>query len=321
MKHKITYAVSYTLWYLLSLLPFWLLYALSDAFCFLMARVVKYRHKVIWKNISESFPDKDEAWIRRTEMAFYHWFCDYFVETVKLMTMSPAQLKRRMTFSGTETMSQILTGGQSCSVFLGHYGNWEWITSLPYWVPEGVQCLELYHPLENEAMDHLFRYVRERQNALCIPVAESLRKLVAYSRDSKAIVVGWIADQRPFWNNIHHWLPFLHHDTPVFTGAERIIKHMNHACFYAHVTRKSRGHYNCEFQLMTREPKTVAGYGLTDDYFRRLEQDITSDPAIYLWSHKRWKRTHEEFNIRYDEKTGRVDLRPLDVIKREKGLI
>lgn len=321
MMKKISYALAYTLWYLLSLLPFRVLYMISDGLYFLLSTVVRYRHKVIYSNIRESFPEKDDAWVRKTERRFYHWFTDYFVETIKLMNMSPAQLRKHMRFEGTDEMGKILSSGQSCSVYLGHYGQWEWITSLPYWVPEGVQCLELYHPLENKAMDKLFLHVREKQNALCIPVNESLRKLVGYSRNNKAVVVGWIADQGPFWNNIHHWLDFLHHDTAVMTGAERIIRHLNHAVFYANVRREKRGYYVCRMELMTRKPKKMKEFELTDDYFRLLEASILLDPSIYLWSHKRWKRTHEEYNIRFDKATGRVDLRPLDVIKKEKGLI
>ncbi|RKW58728.1 MAG: acetyltransferase, partial [Prevotella sp.] len=32
----------------------------------------------------------------------------------------------------------------------------------------------------------------------------------------------------------------------------------------------------------------------------------------------RWKRTREEFNLRYDETTGRVDLGDIEDIKRRK---
>ena len=59
---------------------------------------------------------------------------------------------------------------------------------------------------------------------------------------------------------------------------------------------------------------------MTDEYFRRLEASIRRDPACYLWSHNRWKRTREEFNLRYDEATGRVDIiSSVEELKRKKG--
>ena len=95
------------------------------------------------------------------------------------MTMSPNTLRKRMKFTGMEKFNEVLKNGGSCAVYLGHYCNWEWITSIPYWIPNNVQCCELYHPLENETIDKLFKEVREKQNALCIPMQESLRKIIA----------------------------------------------------------------------------------------------------------------------------------------------
>lgn len=315
------YGLLYGLWYILSLLPMRVLYILSDFLWFLVARVVRYRHGVIWKNLSESFPEKVEAELKRIEDDFYRSFCDYIVETVKLMSMSEKQLRRRMQFSGLEAVGQCFDRGQSVAVYLGHLFNWEWITSLPYWVPANVQCCELYHPLENNTFDRLFKAVREKQQALCITMSDSLRRIMEYKRERQTIIVGYIADQAPFWNNIHHWVDFLHHDTPVFTGAERIAKHTGQACFYGYIRKVSRGHYVCDMQPLETNPKSVPDYGITDEYFRRLEANIREYPGIYLWSHRRWKRTHEEYNIRYNPENGRVDLRDIETIKREKGLI
>lgn len=317
---KLLYYLAYGLWYLASLLPLRVLYVLSDCFYLLLCHVVRYRHSVIWRNISTSFPEKSPREWRRIEKDFYHWLCDYFVETIKLMTMSRKQLMRRMRFTGTEEVNRLVEKGQSVAIYLGHYGQWEWITSLPFWVSEKCQCCEIYHPLENPEFDRLFRTVREKRNALCIPMAETLRRVVEYRSKHTPIILGYIADQVPFWNNIHHWLTFLNHDTAVLTGSERIARKMNQAVVYGDVRRVCRGYYECDLQIITDAPASYPEFRLTDIYFQRLEASIRRDPSLYLWSHNRWKRTHEEFNIRFDPSTGRVDLRPLEVIKREKGL-
>ena len=314
----IAYALSYTFWYTMSLLPMSLLYVFSDCLYLLVGKVVKYRHKVIWKNLKDSFPEKDEAELQRIEREFYHYFCDYLVETIKLLNMSKRELRQRMVFTGIEEMNELLENGVSCAVYLGHYGNWELITSLPLWVSEKAQCCQVYHPLQNERFDKLFKSVREKHHALCIPMAETLRQVVSYRQKKQPIVIGYIADQAPFWNNIHHWVDFLNHDTPVLTGSERIIKKTGQAVFYGDVSRVRRGYYQCDFKLITTEPAKYNDWEITDKYFQLLEETIRRQPELYLWSHKRWKRTREEFNLRYDEKTGRVSLEPLDEIIRKK---
>jgi KDO2-lipid IV(A) lauroyltransferase len=318
---RLLYYVIYSLWFLLSLLPLRIHYMLSDLLYLIIYRLIHYRVAVVRKNIQESFPEKDADEQLAIERGFYHWFCDYLAESVKLLTMSRSQMRRRMVFKGTDVVDEVVRNGQSCAVYLGHYCNWEWITSLPLWVTPEAQCGQIYHVLENQEFDKLFLKLRQRWGAVCIPMAETLRRLIQYRQANQPVVIGYIGDQVPFWNNIHHWCQFLNHDTPVLTGTERLARQTGQAAFYLDVRRLRRGYYEAEFKLITREPKQLAEFELTDIYFRMLEESIRRDPACYLWSHNRWKRTREEFNLRYDSDTGRVDIiSSVEELKKKKGL-
>ena len=318
---RLLYYVIYSLWFLLSLLPLRIHYMLSDLLYLIIYRLIHYRVAVVRKNIQESFPEKDADEQLAIERGFYHWFCDYLAESVKLLTMSRSQMRRRMVFKGTDVVDEVVRNGQSCAVYLGHYCNWEWITSLPLWVTPEAQCGQIYHVLENQEFDKLFLKLRQRWGAVCIPMAETLRRLIQYRQANQPVVIGYIGDQGPFWNNIHHWCQFLNHDTPVLTGTERLARQTGQAAFYLDVRRLRRGYYEAEFKLITREPKQLAEFELTDIYFRMLEESIRRDPACYLWSHNRWKRTREEFNLRYDSDTGRVDIiSSVEELKKKKGL-
>ena len=318
---KLKYYLVCGVLYPCSLLPLWVLYLLSDFIFVIIYRVMGYRIKIVRKNLLSSFPDNTEQELRRIERDFYHWFCDYLVEAIKLLTISKKQLRRRMVFKGTELVDQVVQEGQSCAVYLGHYCNLEWITSLPLWVTEKAQCGQIYHPLENSEFDRLFKNLRQRFGAQSVPMAETLRFLVKSKRENRPVVIGYISDQIPFWNNIHHWKMFLSQDTPVLTGTERLARQTGHAVFYMDVRRPKRGYYEAEFRLITREPQKMQEFELTDIYFDMLEETIRRTPQFWLWTHNRWKRTHEEFNLRYDEATGRVDITSfIEDIKRRKGL-
>ena len=318
---KILYYLTYAVLWLFSLLPMWVHYLISDGIYVIVYHLVGYRKKLVRKNLSDSFPEKSEAEIIRIEKDFYRWFCDYFVETIKLLTISRQELRRRMVFKGAELVNKLTENGQSCAVYLGHYCNWEWITSLPLWVTPKAQCGQIYHVLENSEFDKLFLKLRQRMGAVCLPMAETLRKLAEYRQQRQPVVIGYISDQVPFWNNIHHWCPFLNHDTPVLTGTERLARSAGHAVFYIDVERPKRGYYVAEFKLIARDPKQTEDYQLTDAYFTLLEASIRRAPQFWLWTHNRWKRTHEEFNLRYDAETGRLDLGPLEDLKKKKGLL
>ena len=123
----IAYYLLYAVWFAFSLLPFCVLYVISDFLYLITYYVVKYRRRVIRQNIKSSFPEKSDIELRSIEKGFYHWFCDYLVETIKLMTMSKQQLMKHLVFTGTEIIDHYVAQGRSCGVYLGHYGQWEWI--------------------------------------------------------------------------------------------------------------------------------------------------------------------------------------------------
>ena len=293
-------------WYMLSLLPFWVHYLLSDLLYLLAYKIIGYRKKVVRSNLATSFPEKTQEELLQIEKGFYHFLGDYLAESVKLISISKKNLKKRLVFKGQETVERCVNDGQSCAVYLGHYCNWEWITSLPLWVTPKAQCGQIYHPLENKVFDRVFLRLRQRMGAVCIPMQDTLRKILEYRQQGQPVVIGYISDQKPQWVNIHHWVDFLHHDTPVLTGTERIARKVKHAVFYMDVRRIRRGYYEAEFRLITREPQQMPEYRLTDVYYEMLEASIRRAPEFWLWSHKRWARTREEFNERFEVIDGKV---------------
>lgn len=294
---RIMYYILFSMWYLLSLLPLCILYVFSDLLYYPLYYLFRYRRKVVRTNLNNSFPEKDKKEIVQIEKKFYHFFCDYIMETIKLLSMSKKQLKRRMTFGGIEEIVQKMAAENKtfCFVYLGHYCNWEWIASLPYWVPEDVLCGQIYHPLYNKAMDHLFLRLRNQFGGECIAMKETLRRIIELKRSKQKTIIGFISDQAPKWNSIHHWAPFFHRETPVFIGTERIGKQVDALIYYADVKRLKRGCYHCEFKQLAEQAKSVPDYGLTDLYTQLLEKMISDNPSYWLWSHKRWKRTKEEW--------------------------
>lgn len=300
---KITYYIAYALWYLLSLLPLWLLYFVSDLLFFPTYYLARYRRKIVRRNLTGSFPEKDLKEIVRIEKRFYHFFCDYIVETIKLFSMSEEQMKRRMVFKGVDHIVSAMAKEDKnfCFVYLGHYCNWEWIASLPYWCPDDVKCGQIYHPLYNKAFDRLFLRLRNQFGGECIAMKETLRRIIEMKRAKQKCIIGFISDQAPKWNSIHHWCDFLHRETPVFIGTERIGKQVDALIYYADVKRTRRGYYLCEFKPLTHRPKEVPDYELTDRFTHLLEEMIKERPDFWLWSHKRWKRTKEEWIRRQQE--------------------
>ena len=308
--NNIAFWLIYGTWYGLSMMPLWLHYVFSDIMFVVVAYVLRYRHRVISKNLRNAYPDKSDEELKKLRMQFYRHFCDILVETVKYTSISDKHIMRRMTFKGSEKVAEILNSGQSIALLLGHYGNWEWVSSLVLWVhpliQNGTVMGQIYHPLENEVINRVVLKTRGRMGSDSVSMKETLRWILGNKRDGRPTILGYINDQVPTWHNIHHWLTFLNQETPVFTGIERIVHKFNQAVVYLDVQRVKRGHYECRLQVVTRDPSTMGEYELTDTYFRLMEQTINRAPQYWLGSHNRWKRTRAEFDRRFKVVDGRV---------------
>ena len=174
---KFVYHILFFLLYLLSLLPMRLLYLLSDGLFFPLFHIVKYRRKVVEKQLDECFPEKSMQERRAIERQFYHFFCDYLVEVIKLFSISKKEMMRRMKFVGIEQVREELKDKKFCFLYLGHYCNWEYIASLSYWLPE-IHCGQIYHRIYNQAFDELFLKLRGQFGGESILMKDTLRRIL-----------------------------------------------------------------------------------------------------------------------------------------------
>ena len=274
-------------------LPLRVLFILSDLLYLLVYHVVRYRRHIVRKNLQNSFPHESEHYRRRIERRFYRHFCDYFFETIKLLHISDRQMRRRMQFVDAELLESVLNSGRSVIMMLGHYGNWEYISSISLWVDTpNARLGQIYRPLKNKWFDRLFLEIRSRFGLTCIPKANTLRDLLSVRASGRQSGTGFIADQTPSPANIHHWITFLNQDTPVLTGGETIAKKLDMAVMYFDVEKIKRGYYRATIKKIELDPRSCLDFEITDRYMALMEETIRRAPEYWLWTHNRWKHRH-----------------------------
>ena len=284
----------------LSLLPFPVLYALSD-FLSLFVRQF-YRKQIVRENLRSAFPEKSDKELRDIERKFYHQFCDLFVEDIKMLSMSKEEMMRRMTFSGLDEAKKRHEAGQKFHfLYLSHFGNWEWIASINYHMQPWCTSAQIYHHIYDHFMNRFFLELRGQYGGINIEMKETFRRILQLRREDKNYVIGFISDQQPKWSSIHHFVPFLNHDTAVFIGAEHIARKVDAFMMYGRMSRPKRGYYHLDIIPMEDHLASVPENTLTNRYFEMLEADIKAHPEMWLWTHKRWSRTKEEWIQRQAE--------------------
>ena len=298
------YHIVYGFVYTLSLLPLRALYCISDMLYPIVRFIIRYRREVVEKNLIMAFPDMTRKERKEIERKFYHCFCDYFFETIKLLSISEKKLAKHLEYIGGELFDETFERGQNAALMFGHYCNWEWTATIGMCSKRRNEVMfgAVYHKLKSKIADRLFIKIRKAHGATPVKKSRILRYLMRIKQENRRALFGYISDQSPKWQNIHLWIKFLNNDTPVFTGGERIMRKFNDSVFYLDMKRPKRGKYVFTIQPMFINAKETEEFEITREYFRRLEVNINEHPEFYLWSHNRWKRTKEEYDKRMANK-------------------
>lgn len=282
-----------------SLLPLRVLYIFADVCYYINYYIIKYRRNVVRKNLCNAFPEKDIAEIVQIEKRYYRHLCDLFVEMYRMWHMPEKTIRRRCFFKNPEVIRHYLDQGKSVIGVLGHYGNWEWMASYSLWLPADVDFFMLYKPLHEKLFDRLMYKIRSRFRAKPVPMNDILRYILKNRQAGRLFLAGFIGDQTPNRDNLNFWMDFLHQETPVLTGTEKIARKFNLPVISLRMRKVKRGYYEVEFYDLCAEPNKLAPGELTVMHTRMLEKYIQEEPELWLWSHKRWK--HRRTNVQ-DEK-------------------
>lgn len=288
---SVAYYLALPFIYFFSLLPFPVLYAVSDFLFFVIYRCLGYRTKVVRQNLENSFPVKTPQEINAIMKDFYHNLCDFVMETVKILTVSKADIIKhcRFTPAAFELFEKYAAENKSIIMVMGHLGNWEW-AGHPFSLLCKHKLVVLYHPLSNKDFDKLMLHMRSRNGTKMIPMNTAYKEMLAHRNELTCTV--FIADQTAFPDNAY-WTTFLNQDTAVFKGTEVIARKTNLPVVYAMMKKVKRGYYEMYAETLVETPAATSDGEISELFIRKMEKDIIESPASWLWSHRRWKYKRE----------------------------
>lgn len=268
-------------------LPMGALYGISDFIRFILRRVLHYRRNVIEVNLRACFPEKSEDEIQKIKHEFYSHLADLMVESIKLLHISDNELDRRIEVRGSELVDECAAHGIPVMLYLGHYGNWEWVQDISRFYRNDIDSYYVYKPLRDKVSNHIFASLRHRFKAEGIEQEGVVRTLLRLRAEKKNFIVGFIADQRPNQDHSPGITTFLGRPTDYFIAAEPIGNRLKARHLYLDVEKLSRGHYRLTFRPII-PTDTETENPITKEYFKMLEATIRRQPPYWLWSHNRW---------------------------------
>jgi Kdo2-lipid IVA lauroyltransferase/acyltransferase len=291
ISHFIGFYIFYGLSRPLLWLPLRALFVFSD-FLFILAYYFPgYRKKVVLGNLRSAFPEKSDKQVRKIAKGYYRHMCDSFIESFAVIGMNEKELKERCVWKNPELLEHYFNRGRSVVSVFGHYGNWEWLSSLP--LHTGYRVLALYKPLSNVYFDRFMKTLRQKFGVIAVPVIRSYPAMLHYHEKNIPTITYFLGDQRPIKEHIRYWTYFLNQDTPVMLGTEQIARRLNQVVVFFTVNKVKRGYYEVEIKPVTENPVSLGPYEITEMHTRLLEEQIRRKPEYWLWSHRRWKHIKE----------------------------
>lgn len=283
----LVFILVYPLVWIISILPFKVLYFLSDIFFFITYYVIGYRKKVVHSNLKLVFPEKNDKEITTLTKKSLKHFTDFIFETIKTFTISKKSLEKRYQFSNLKLLQDLEKENRGIILMGVHYANWEWIIHLAQHT--SLYPVASYTKIGNDYFEKLIKSSRERFGANFIRSYNIVNTILKFQAENKVGIYGLLSDQSPQLHKTHYWGTFFGQYIPVITGAEFLAKKYNFIVLNIQTTRIKRGYYETAFEIITKEPSQLSEYEITNKYLKSSENHIKKAPEFYLWTHKRFK--------------------------------
>ncbi|MCQ2228267.1 MAG: lysophospholipid acyltransferase family protein [Bacteroidales bacterium] len=275
---------------LMSRLPLWFLYGISDVIYFLAYYIVRYRRSVVKKNLEIAFPDKTDKERKAIEKRYYHHLCDYFAETAKALTIPVDELisDKHMEIVNADLVNDLVAQGRQVFIYSGHVGNWEWFITFPKYFNES-EIHTFYKTQKTSWTNDIIIASRTRGGIVAVDSKKGYRHIVECMRSQKKCVTLIIGDQSPKADAQQEWVDFMGINTAFLCGPVVIAQKTNQVLVYPSYIGYERGHYKVKLELVSENPKEDSQHGIISRFAQLLEADIRRCPEIWLWSHRRWK--------------------------------
>ena len=284
------YYIVYGFLYTISMLPFRVLYVISDFAWFLLYRVFKYRRDIILSNLAIAFPEKTQEDRNAIAREFYRNFTDTFIESIKMISISRKQILKRSRCD-FEYINELIDKGRNVHIMAGHQFNWEF-ANLTYAMNLKIPFVAVYMPVANKIFNRIFFDIRKRYGTILISAWEFSSKM--HSVFSDQYILALAADQNPSNPSKGVWLNFFSKPAPFVTGPGKGAVKNNTAVVYVAFEKPKRGYYSFRIVPITENGASHSPEELTILYKNALEDTIRRNPSNYLWSHRRWRHEWKE---------------------------
>ncbi len=286
MKDRLVYQIVCAVSFVLSLLPFrvifWLAKQAGNLCYFLMPKRRKIALDNIRAALGENLSKRQQRHLARTS------FQNISLSLVELFMIDKIRKESARLFQwrGRENFEHAFAQGRGLILTVSHAGSWELLGILPYLTPHPVSVV--VKEIRNPYLNHRINNLRRKMNLVPIPKQGSAREVLKRLKNNEC--VGVLLDQ---WaGGEGAWLDFFNRPTSTTTIPARLAKKTGCLLVPAYCLRNPKGSYTIQVEPAVELPnadvpdwENVVTQRLSD----LLERQIRANPEQWIWTHRRWK--------------------------------
>jgi KDO2-lipid IV(A) lauroyltransferase len=253
--------------------------------------VLRRRRRISLTNLRVVFPELDEA----ARLAIYRAgmleFGRNAVEWARLPRLTPEALRERVEIVGLEHLRAALARGHGVFAVTAHYGNWELLPATMHASAPDTRVVVVGRALRNAALYRMIVARREQGGGALLP--QDARPILRALRDGKT--VGVLLDQYTTQRRGGVLVPFLGLRAWTNAGPALLALRTGAALVPAHVHPLGGGRHRLVFEAAIEPARTGDRDADVAETVARvnaaLSAFIRAEPAPWLWSHRRFRRS------------------------------
>ena len=245
----------------------------------------QYRKDIIGQNIDRAYPSISKEEIKKLSSDYIKQLGNVIGETLKGHSMNQAEIAQRFVFNNPEIANKYSNQGKSIILCLGHIGNWEWGQAVvSHYL--NAKCVGVYKQLSSKSFD---RYLLSKRSKFDVHLhsQKAILKYIIGNRDEVCVYI-FIADQYPP-SHPKMKVNFFGIPTSCDSSIEKIASKYDLPVVYADIKNAGKHKYQTDLIEISSESASTEQGTITKQYASLLEQNIRREPALWLWSHRRWK--------------------------------
>lgn len=245
----------------------------------LMWHFMPWRRRIILRNLRIAFAgEKEVPELQRMARDTFRRTGANMISAARTARLSPEKLDEVIHIENLHLLEQSLAGGKGVVLLLAHMGNWEILSRIVRYFPQGSRAGAFYRPLNNGLLDARVLARRQADGTRMFSKQDNPLHVAGFLREGG--IVGILADQRVGMQG--EPVRFFGRLTRASPLPSLLARRSKSAVLALAVTTVEPGRWRAVF-MPVEAPHT------TEHCMAALERAMKTGPVDVFWFQERWK--------------------------------